>query len=163
MNVLVAGIGNVFQRDDAFGVEVVRRLAAEPLPDCVTVKDIGIRGVHLAFDLLDDYDAVVLIDACARGKAAGSVSVIEPEIDGVVSQGDAHQMDPVTMLRFAGTLGAKRANVFLVACEPADISDGMGLTDAVARAVEPAVGVVRDLLDMLIAGARTAREEGSTC
>jgi len=51
--VLVAGIGNVFQADDAFGVEVASRLAARTRPPGVRVEDFGIRGVHLANELLD--------------------------------------------------------------------------------------------------------------
>ena len=65
--VLIAGIGNIFLQDDGFGVEVVRRLAAESLPEWVRVADFGIRGVHLAYEMLDgDYDAAILVDAGAR-------------------------------------------------------------------------------------------------
>ena len=60
---LVAGIGNVFQGDDAFGVEVVQRLAATAVPDSVEVLDVGIRGVHLAYQLMDGYDELLLVDA----------------------------------------------------------------------------------------------------
>ena len=57
---LVAGVGNVFLRDDAFGCEVVRLLAEHPVPDGVQIRDFGIRGVHLAYDLLDGCDLFVL-------------------------------------------------------------------------------------------------------
>ena len=55
---LVAGIGNIFLSDDGFGVEVANRLAGRPLPDGVRVADFGIRGVHLAYELLDGYDGL---------------------------------------------------------------------------------------------------------
>jgi len=55
--VLIAGIGNLFFTDDGFGSEVARRLTGEELPDGVKVVDYGIRGMHLAYDLLEDYDA----------------------------------------------------------------------------------------------------------
>ena len=64
---LVAGIGNVFQRDDGFGVEVAQRLSDRPVPDGVRVADFGIRGVHLAYELLDGYDGLVLVDAVPMG------------------------------------------------------------------------------------------------
>ena len=41
--VLVAGIGNIFLGDDAFGTEVARRLCSRKLPDGVCVADFGIR------------------------------------------------------------------------------------------------------------------------
>ena len=77
---LVAGVGNVFLRDDAFGVEVIRLLAGRPVPDGVQVKDFGIRGVHLAYDLLDGCELFVLVDAAQRGEAPGTVTVLEVEV-----------------------------------------------------------------------------------
>ncbi|MGA9587502.1 MAG: hypothetical protein WBQ95_19385, partial [Terracidiphilus sp.] len=46
--ILVAGIGNIFLGDDAFGVEVVRRLMSRNLPAEARVVDFGIRGLDLA-------------------------------------------------------------------------------------------------------------------
>ena len=79
VKVLVAGIGNVFFGDDGFGVEVADRLLArtEPWPDGVRVGEYGIRGVHLAYELLDGYDALVLVDALPMGEAPGTVAVLE--------------------------------------------------------------------------------------
>ena len=69
---LVAGIGNLFCGDDGFGPEVVRRsLAAGPLPEEVRAVDYGIRGMHLAYDLLDGYDALVIVDAAPGPGRAG--------------------------------------------------------------------------------------------
>ena len=75
--VLVAGVGNIFCSDDGFGVEVIQRLAASEMPPGVEVVDFGIRGVHLAYDLLDGCELLVLVDAAARGEVPGTVSVIE--------------------------------------------------------------------------------------
>lgn len=68
--ILIAGVGNGFQGDDAFGVEVVRRLSAQTLPPGVAAVDFGIRGIDLLYALMDEHDAVVLVDAAARGAAA---------------------------------------------------------------------------------------------
>ena len=48
-SILVAGIGNIFMGDDAFGCEVARRLAGRTLPEGVRVVDFGIRGFDLAY------------------------------------------------------------------------------------------------------------------
>ena len=77
---LVAGVGNIFLRDDAFGVEVVRLLAGHPVPDGVEIRDFGIRGVHLAYDLLNGCDLFVLVDAAPRGEPPGTVTVLEVEV-----------------------------------------------------------------------------------
>ena len=79
--VLVAGIGNVFLGDDGFGVEVVQRIDPTSLPAGVDVADYGIRGVHLAYDLLDGrYGTVVMVDAVPLDEPPGTLAVLE--VDG---------------------------------------------------------------------------------
>src|SRR6059058_2425319 len=107
VRVLVAGIGNVFRTDDGFGCEVVGRLSNGPWPDGVRVTDYGIRGLHLAYDLLDPWDVLVMVDALPDRGHVGAVRVIDVEADDV-SPGrpvDAHGMDPATVLASLAALG----------------------------------------------------------
>jgi hydrogenase maturation protease len=151
VNTLVAGIGNVFLGDDGFGVEVVRRLAGRPLPPGVETADIGVRGVHLANQLLDGYDTAILVDATRRGGAPGTVYLIDAAQDGPAEEGralmDGHRMTPDAVLRLldtlsAGTGGGRPGRVLVVGCEPADLEERMGLSEPVAAAVEEAVRLV---------------------
>jgi hydrogenase maturation protease len=147
--ILVAGIGNVFRTDDGFGCEVVRRLAAEAMPDGVRVTDYGIRGLHLAYDLLDPWDALVLVDALPDRGDLGSVAVIDvgPGDVGQGRQVDAHGMDPATVLASLAALGGRLpARTLVVGCQVADTGDGMGVTPRVAAAVDEAVRTVRTLV-----------------
>jgi hydrogenase maturation protease len=146
-NVLVAGIGNVFLTDDGFGGEVVRRLREKPLPDGVKVIDYGIRGMHLAYDLLDGYDALVLVDAIPGDGAPGELSVLAVTADDLgTGDFDAHGMAPAAVLASLGKLGGSLPPTYIVGCQPADVSEGMGLTDPVAAAVGRAVDLVHDVL-----------------
>jgi hydrogenase maturation protease len=147
--VLVAGIGNVFRTDDGFGPEVARRLAVLPWPDGVRVTDYGVRGLHLAFDLLDPWDALILVDALPRGGAVGTVAVLEIGEDHLGQGGgvDAHGMDPATVLASLSALGGRLPpRTLLVGCPVADTGDGMGLTPEVGTAVDEAVRIVRSLV-----------------
>jgi hydrogenase maturation protease len=167
MTVLVAGIGNVFLGDDGFGVEVIRRLLAEPepLPAGVRAADYGIRGVHLAYELLDGYDALVLVDALPQGGAPGTVYVFEPDPVGPDPDGpaiDAHDMNPQAVLGHVRALGGTVARVIVVGCEPADVTDRMGLSPAVAAAVEPAVHTVREVAAELAAQTPQPAQTDST-
>ncbi len=54
-------------------------LATHAVPDGVRVADFGIRGVHLAYELLDGYDVLVLVDAVPMGEPPGTLAVIEPD------------------------------------------------------------------------------------
>ena len=148
--VLVAGIGNIFRTDDGFGPEVVRRLAepaAGPLPEGVRVVDYGIRGMHLAYDLLDGYDVLVLVDAMPAGDQPGEVSVLQVGEDDLgTGEFDAHGMDPVAVLANLDQLGGTLPPTYVVGCRPESVEDGIGLSAAVAAAVPEAAGTVTRLL-----------------
>jgi hydrogenase maturation protease len=145
--VLVAGVGNIFLTDDGFGPEVAQRLALRAVPDGVKIVDYGIRGMHLAYDLLEGYDGLVIVDAIARQGSPGEVVVIKvgPEDLGD-GEFDAHGMEPVSVLASLGAMGGKLPPTYVVGCEPADVDDGMGLTPAVAAAVDRAVEAVLEVL-----------------
>jgi hydrogenase maturation protease len=154
--ILVAGIGNVFRSDDGFGCEVARRLAGQPWPDGVRVVDYGIRGMHLAYDLLDPWDSLVLIDAVPDRGEPGTVVLVEIAEDDVASgRGDgpvvdAHGMDPATVLAGLAALGGRLpARTFLVGCQVAETADGMGLTPRVEAAVDAAAHTARALVQRL--------------
>ncbi len=155
--VLVAGIGNVFLADDGFGVEVATLLAREELPAGVEVRDFGIRGLALAYELQEGWDAVVLVDAVPRGGEPGTLYVIEPEMqDGELAPMDAHGMDPVKVLGLARSLGSLPPRILVVGCEPEVHMTGeeedivMELSAPVRAATTEAVGLVRSVLDDLL-------------
>jgi hydrogenase maturation protease len=153
--VLVAGIGNIFQSDDAFGVEVVRRLADASMGERVRVEDFGIRGVHLAYELLEGYSHLVLIDAVPMGEAPGTVALIEPlaREAGAVPIVDAHTMNPDVVLQTLAGLGGRLDQVFVIGCEPESVEEGMGLTPRVEASLDDAIRichqVVRDIIASL--------------
>lgn len=162
--VLVAGIGNIFLGDDAFGVEVAQRLLRQPWPSDVRVVDFGIRGFDLAYAILDGPELSILVDATSRGEPPGTLYVIEPDLDdpgGVDSPAmNAHGMDPVTVLRLVQTLGGRPQRLLVVGCEPATFGpedEGMmGLSPAVTAALEPAMRLVESLVAEAIGSAAPA-------
>ena len=144
---LVAGIGNIFIGDDAFGVEVAKRLLESGVPPEVSVRDFGIRGVHLAYDLLENaYDITVLIDATARGGEPGTVYLIEPEFGAESATADAHSMTPDVVFATLRAIGGNPGRVMIVGCEPATVEEGMGLSAPVEAAIDEAVKLVRELI-----------------
>jgi len=153
---LVAGVGNIFLRDDAFGVEVIRLLAEHPVPDGVEIRDFGIRDVHLAYELLNGCDLFVLVDAAARGEPPGTVTVLEVEVpDPDPAAGpvmDAHSMTPDGIFALLGSLGGRPRRSLLVACEPADVSAGIGLSEPVEAALPHAVRTVEEILAGVVTG-----------
>jgi hydrogenase maturation protease len=160
--VLVAGIGNAFLGDDGFGVALADRLARRDLPAGVEVVDFGIRGLDLAYAMQDEaLEAVVMLDAAPRGLAPGTVTVVEPDLDGLQADVDAHGMDPVKVLALAREVGGRLPRTLLVCCEPQTRMTGtedevvIVLSPPVAAALEPAAAVVDELVAELVGGQRS--------
>lgn len=154
--ILVAGVGNIFLGDDAFGTEVARTLSQRPQPEGVRVIDFGIRGLDLAYALLDGVDLAILVDAAARGGPPGTLYVLEPDLEQLgtlEAQGrvvEGHGMDPLNVLRMVRTLGGQPPPVRVVGCEPAVLGTEedlvMGLSEPVRAAVDEAVRLVEGLI-----------------
>jgi hydrogenase maturation protease len=150
--VLVAGIGNLFLGDDGFGPEVVRRLAAGGSPPSgVRVTDYGIRGMHLAYDLLDGWDTLILVDALpATSGPPGRIIVMEiGPGDLEAGEFEAHGMQPVAVLGSLTAMGGKLPPTYIVGCPVESIREGIGLSPAMSAAVPAAIDTVLDLLDQL--------------
>jgi hydrogenase maturation protease len=169
---LIAGIGNIFLGDDAFGPEVARRLAAEDLPGWVQVADYGISGMHLAYDLADGYETAILVDAAPRGGEPGTVTVLEVGAEhrrdlaaaagplGASRLFDSHGMQPDVVLGVLDTLGAGGpARILVVGCEPASVDYGMELSEPVAGALGEAVQVI---MGLVAEAGRAFQDAGST-
>jgi hydrogenase maturation protease len=167
MNVLIAGIGNIFLGDDGFGVEVVRRLGQRELPGGVEVIDFGIRGFDLANALLDMEELAdshaVLVDATPRGGEPGTLYLIEASVDDEVPRLETHGMDPASVLRLVQALGGAAPRVLVVGCEPATLeADPEGrftLSPPVHGAVDEAIRMIESLVAELAGGAARREDE----
>ena len=163
MKILVAGIGNIFFGDDAFGCEVAKALSERPLPENVLVRDFGISGYDLAYAIMDGYDATILIDAVSRGEAPGTVYLIEPELtppgEGVEMEiSNGHSLTPASVLQMVRTMGAEPHGIYLVGCEPSvlETEEGeMGLSEIVQAAVPPAIANIEKLIYDLLGKTQT--------
>jgi hydrogenase maturation protease len=158
-HILIAGIGNIFLGDDAFGSEVARALARRELPDEVRVVDFGIRGFDLAYALMDGYAVTIFIDATPRGGAPGTLYTIEPdlnELDAIDGQGmmvETHGMNPMKVLAMVRSMGGEFKRILLVGCEPAPLESEegqMGMSAPVEAAVEEAIRIIESLVAKIL-------------
>ncbi|MEO8111571.1 MAG: hydrogenase maturation protease [Ginsengibacter sp.] len=151
--VMIAGVGNMFMKDDGFGGAVIKKMSDKTFPEGVEIKDFGTGGLKLAYDLMKGYDGLILLDASQRGEEPGTLYVIEPEensIESNLEDGgpiDPHGSDPATILRFVKGIGAWPGKVLIVACEPVAVDDfEIGLSEPVNEAVDKAVDLIDELL-----------------
>jgi hydrogenase maturation protease len=158
--ILVAGVGNIFLGDDAFGVEVVKRLAARQLPESVRIVDFGIRGFDLVYALQDGYETTILVDACPQNQPPGTVSVIEPDLNAPETSGqtaivETHGMNPMNVIRMAKAMNAPLKRFLVVGCEPETLGGDegqMGLSGTVEAALDEAVRVIENLVQRILDG-----------
>jgi hydrogenase maturation protease len=164
--ILVAGVGNIFLGDDAFGSEVARRLMNEQLPPGVRVTDFGIRSYDLAYALMDGYDVTILVDATSQKQAPGTVYLIEPDLRQLdnldETTADAHGMSPVKVLQMLRTFGSSPGRLYLVGCEPAilEVEDGqIGLSEIVEASIPRAIELIKSLVNDLLSEKHTMKLE----
>jgi len=160
MKILIAGVGNVLRGDDGFGVAVAQVIARGGIvPGEVTVFESGIAGIPLVQELMDGYDALIVVDAVERGGAPGTIYVIEPDIPAPgridpaalhQSLADAHYADPSRVLMLAKALGVLPPKVFIIGCQPAGYDElGAELSGPVRGAVAVAVERIETLIRSL--------------
>jgi len=154
-SILIAGIGNIFLGDDAFGCEVLKHLMERSWPDNVRVADFGIRGFDLSYALLDGYDVTILVDATPRGGAPGTIYKIEPELseletfDREIQVVETHGMNPLKVLSMVKSMGGEFKKLLLIGCEPETFGSEeglMGLSESVQAAVPEAVKLIESVV-----------------
>ncbi|MFG1929789.1 hydrogenase maturation protease [Mycobacterium sp. NPDC048908] len=150
--ILVAGIGNIFLGDDGFGPEVMRHVPQRLAGSRVELVDYGIKGMHLAYDLLDGCEALVLIDAIPNRGAPGTVHVFEADHENLTATAglDAHAMDPGAVFAALNALGGTPPHTVVIGCEAANVDEGIGLSTAVAAAIPEAVRALENVLTHLL-------------
>jgi len=146
--ILVAGIGNIFLGDDGFGPEVMRHVVGQSVGADVHTVDYGIRGMHLAYDLLEEWHALVLVDALPNRGAPGVLHIFEADHQSLSATAglEAHNMDPAAVFATLNALGGTAPPTIVVGCEVENTEDGMGLSTPVAAAVPAAVAAINDVL-----------------
>jgi hydrogenase maturation protease len=162
MRILIAGVGNVLRADDAFGVEVARRLEKVDLPEGVHVVETGIAGIALVQELQEGWDALIVVDTVDLGRPPGRVMLIDYEVPDVNEMSfeerhdflaDMHLATPERALTLAGALGVLPPHLLMVGVQPEDpdaVSETMSAP--VTAAVEVAIAEILNHVEQLLAG-----------
>jgi hydrogenase maturation protease len=155
-DILIAGIGNIFLGDDAFGCEVIKRLNESPSQQCVQKIDFGIRSLDLAYALSDEkFGLKILIDIIQGGKNAGTTYVVKPDDtwetvkNYQIPSMDSHSIDVVQVMRLAISMGANLDSIILIGCEPKTFN--MCTSGTLSKPVTKAIPEVLGLVDRICA------------
>lgn len=160
--VLVAGMGNDLCQDDGFGIVAVRRFMAAGVPEGVRVVEPGSGGISLVHDLMDGYEALIIVDAVDRGGDPGTIYLLEtavPQFADLTEEeqraflGDMHATVPSRVLTLAQALGVLPQVIYIIGCQPMIYELGMGLSAPVERGVTEAVNHLKELTGTLMGDA----------
>jgi hydrogenase maturation protease len=134
---------------------VIRRASARLADTGARVVDYGIGGLHLAYDLLDDWDALVIVDAVPDQGSPGCLHVFQADHESSTGTPalDAHSMDPAAVFASLAALGGTPPHTIVVGCEVESVEESMGLSAAVEGAVDEAVDAVAEVVSSLLARA----------
>ena len=160
MKILIAGIGNVLRGDDGFGIRVIEALSKDARVTAdVDLYEAGIAGIGLVQELINGYDALIMVDAVDQGSRPGTLFILDPivpEVNGIdaielhQSIADAHFTEPSKVLLLARALNVCPPQVFIVGCQPGFVEDLVERLDpAVERAVPLAVDRILALIETL--------------
>ena len=153
--VLVAGLGNPLIGDEGVGVRVVQALQERSgLPPDVEVLDLGTAGMKLLHAIRGRRRAI-LVDCARMGEPPGTIRrFTEQQVRSrkELAGRSLHETDLLGVLELAARLGEKPDEVVLFGIEPADLSAGEGLSDALearlgeyVEAVAAAMNLFEDL------------------
>lgn len=152
----IIGVGNPLLGDDGLGIVAARHLAALEWPPGVEVLDGGTGGLAL-FELLAGARGVILLDALAMGTAPGTLRrLVGEELEWPAAEPPGlslHDSGLVGVLALARELG-RLPPLVLYGVEPARVELGLGLSPAVAAALEELAARVRQEALEWISGCR---------
>ena len=155
--ILIAGIGNELRQDDAFGMELVKQLKIDELPNGVKIQEVGIGGIHLVQELHENYDMLIMVDAVEWGETPGYIYLREVESISDINEmplhekraflADMHYTNPTRALMLAKALGVLPAKIYILGCEAAEHADfAVGMSSVVQNAIPKAIERLKNFL-----------------
>ena len=141
--ILILGIGNILLKDEGIGVHVVNRLKDMPLPPDVEVMDGGTMGIDLLF-YIEGRKKVIVVDTVKAGEPPGTMYRFTDKDLSFKKDflRTAHGIDFSDVVKTAQTLGTKPEEVVFIGIEPADMNEGLELSDLIAQRIPVIIELV---------------------
>ena len=138
----IIGVGNAFRHDDGAGLlaaqEISKRLGACP---GIAVRTMDGEGTAL-MDAWQDAEAVILIDAVASGAEPGTLhglDALDRALPDHFFSCSSHSFGVAEAIALARTLDQLPTRLVIYGIEGQNFSPGIGLSEAVERAVTTVV------------------------
>lgn len=151
METLVLGIGNLLLSDEGVGCRCVEELERRYiLPPAVTCVDGGTAGFEL-LPLVEDAQALIIIDALKDGRPPGTLVLVEDEAVPrlMLTRTSPHQIGICEVLATAQLTGKVPQRLLFFGVEPKNLAVGIGLSAEVSGALDKLVEAVAAALSSM--------------
>ena len=135
--------------DEAIGIEVVKALDKNKLPQNVDVVDGGTGGFHL-LSYLSDYKKIIFVDASLDDRPEGTVTVIEPKFSSDFPKSlSAHDIGLKDLIESASLLG-DLPRMYLVIISIKKFQNlSLELSSEILKTIPKAVEVIQQLINKI--------------
>lgn len=133
--------------DEAIGIEVVKAINKNTLPENVDIVDGGTGGFHL-LTYLQEYKKIIFVDASLDDRPEGTVTVIQPKFSSDFPKSlSAHDIGLKDLIESASLLG-DLPEMFLIIISIKKFQNmEIDLSSNVARAIPKAKAEIERLID----------------
>jgi hydrogenase maturation protease len=146
-NLIFVGVGNQYRRDDGVGVEIVRRLRAENIPDTKIITTTG-EGAAL-MEIFKKHDAVFIFDAVSSGARPGEIFRFEAHHQPIPARFfnySTHAFSLAEAVELARALKQLPAFLIVYGIQGKNFGSGTGLSPEVQGAIlEVISNVLKDV------------------
>lgn len=132
----LVGIGNYNGRDDSIGLRIVEHVAEAGLDTTFDAVELGGRLIDLVHYLGPETGSVLIVDSARMGLDPGEFAFFTPDQVRTRKQApglSTHEGDLLKTLAFAAAVGGELPPVTVLGIEPAELAEGIGLSDVLER------------------------------
>ncbi len=135
--------------DEAVGIQVVKSINEDELPENVYVVDGGTGGFHL-LSYLEDYKKIIFVDASLDDRPEGTVTVIEPKFSTDFPKSlSAHDIGLKDLIESASLLG-ELPKMFLVIISIKKFQNlSLEISPTIIQAIPKAVDTIKTLINKM--------------
>ncbi len=143
--IVIIGVGNLLMGDDGIGIHVVESLRREKLPGNVLVFDAETRAFD-ALEYMDGSDKTVIVDACKKGGAPGSIYRFTFDPAGDIDESmnlSMHDINFIDALRAGRDVYKLPKKIVIIGVEPDGLDWGIGLSQKINNCFKEIIEAVK--------------------
>jgi len=170
---LVVGVGNMLNSDDAFGPRLVQKFKSEyGNKEGLKIMETGIGGINIIQEMMLGYKGLIIIDSYQGGQKPGTVRILKPKVEDLNLSADqkrdyfadTHYANPFRVLQFLKNINLLPKYLYILACEPESLKPHtIKLSDTVSKSINEATVLLNEIISNYFDTQNEEEYENSDC